>query len=1097
MTSDDDTATPPVAPAPDRPEVAVGPAAPPVTLLVVSHAPGAWFEECLAAVAALDYPALDVVYADAASPVPVEDRVRAVLPDATVVRLDENLGFGRSVDAALAQIDAAPLVLLAHDDVAPEPDAVRHLVEEAFRSNASVVGPKALRWADPTRLLSVGEGADKFGYPVPYVEAGELDQEQHDAVRDVFTVPDGFTLVRLDLLEAVGGFDQAGSWFGDDLDLCWRAHVAGGRVMVAPSARVRHVEALGERRPVDDRRRQQFRHRMRTMLGCYGTWSLVRILPQLLIVNAIEIVFAVLTGRPGQARDVATAWTWNLGQVSSLRERRAQLAPVRRVRDSEVRALQVRGSARISAFLRGQLAVGEDPLGSAATLSRRLVDGVAGPGRRAALLGWTVVGLVVLIGSRHLLTRPIPAIGEMVPFPEQITPLLQEWWSSWRRAGFGAEGFAASADLVGSVGLALFLGAGGLFRTVVLLGMLPLGLYGAWRLVAPTHSVRASVLGLVAYASVPVGYDSFATGSWRGLMAYGVTPWVVARLLRASGTAPFGAHDPPAGPRVVVPPLWRQSLALGVLVALAATVDPFWIVLPLAIVVAMVPGAIAAGSFRGLWRMSVIATSAGAIAVALHAPWALDMVARGADWSTMVGAGGAPTSASVTVLEVLSFDTGPIGSSVLNAALVIAASYVLLVGRGWRLGWAARGWSVALVCWGLVLADGRGWLPFDAPEAQVLFAPAGVMMALCVGLGAAAFDFDVRRRVFSWRQVGGMVALTCLALTFLPVLSAAVGGRWGMPRADHAEALAFLDTEAEVSSFRVLWLGDPGVLPLRPWPLDDRDDLGTPVGYATTLEGTPVFQDGWPGPPEADDAPLRTALDVAIDLDTTRLGRILAPAGVRYIAVIESTAPAPYSNVVSPVPDRIIDALEQQLDLVRIELNPNITLYRNDAWAPRVAALPAGTMPDAEPDGATGWMRQAVELDLASVAEPVASTDLASAAGPVASDSEVLVGSSPIDGWSVSVDGEATELRTALGWAVVADTGGGEVALAWTTALTHRLALIGQVVLMIVVIVVLYLTRAEARDRSWARRRSAARSSGRTRRSRRSGERGPRHRRAT
>ena len=63
------------------------------------------------------------------------------------------------------------------------------LVEEAFRSNAGIVGPKVVQWADQRRLLSVGMGSDRYGQPVHYVERGDLDQAQHDAVRDVFYVP--------------------------------------------------------------------------------------------------------------------------------------------------------------------------------------------------------------------------------------------------------------------------------------------------------------------------------------------------------------------------------------------------------------------------------------------------------------------------------------------------------------------------------------------------------------------------------------------------------------------------------------------------------------------------------------------------------------------------------------------------------------------------------------------------------------------------------------------------------------------------------------------------------------------------------------------
>src|SRR5690606_27549866 len=116
------------------------------------------------------------------------------------------------------------------------------LVDEAMRSNAGVVGPKVVDWHTRDRLLSVGMGADKFGAPSSNVEPGELDQEQHDAVRDVFYVPGGATLVRADLFTSLGGFDPGIDLVGEDLDLCWRAHLVGARVLVVPRARIAHRE---------------------------------------------------------------------------------------------------------------------------------------------------------------------------------------------------------------------------------------------------------------------------------------------------------------------------------------------------------------------------------------------------------------------------------------------------------------------------------------------------------------------------------------------------------------------------------------------------------------------------------------------------------------------------------------------------------------------------------------------------------------------------------------------------------------------------------------------------------------------------------------
>ncbi len=218
--------------------------APPVVAVVVAHDPGPWFEETLASLAAQDYAELSVLILDADSRDDLAARVAAVLPTAFVRRFDENRGFGATVNEVRTMVEGADYFLVCHDDVALFPDAVHLMVEEAFRSNAGIVTPKVVSWDDPERLVHVGMTADKGGSVVDRVQPHEIDHGQHDAVRDVFVAPGGSSLIRADLFEEIGGFDPAIVAMGEDLDLCWRAQVVGARIIVAPDARVRHLEEL-------------------------------------------------------------------------------------------------------------------------------------------------------------------------------------------------------------------------------------------------------------------------------------------------------------------------------------------------------------------------------------------------------------------------------------------------------------------------------------------------------------------------------------------------------------------------------------------------------------------------------------------------------------------------------------------------------------------------------------------------------------------------------------------------------------------------------------------------------------------------------------
>ena len=168
---------------------------------------GPWLEEALASLAAQDYPALSVLVLDNASDADPTARIAAALPTAFVRRLAENVGFAAAANEALSTVEGATFLLFCHDDVALDPDAVRVMVEEAYRSNAAIVGPKLVDYDHPEVLLEVGMSVDHYGVPFSGIEPGEIDQEQHDGVRDVFFVSHAAMLVRADLFRELGGFD--------------------------------------------------------------------------------------------------------------------------------------------------------------------------------------------------------------------------------------------------------------------------------------------------------------------------------------------------------------------------------------------------------------------------------------------------------------------------------------------------------------------------------------------------------------------------------------------------------------------------------------------------------------------------------------------------------------------------------------------------------------------------------------------------------------------------------------------------------------------------------------------------------------------------
>ncbi|MGH9136846.1 MAG: glycosyltransferase [Acidimicrobiales bacterium] len=1028
-------------------------AVPPVVAVIVAHDPGPGFEDVLRSFADQDYPALSVLVVDAGSSRDQSPRVAAVLPDAYIRRVPDNPGYAAAANEVLQVVDGAAFFLLCHDDAALAPDAVRLLVEEAYRSNAGVVGPKLVQWDDPTRLLQVGLLIDKTGYPLAPVEPGELDQEQHDAVHDVFCVPGAVTLVRADLFSALGGYDPAISVLGEDLDLCWRAQVAGARVLVAPAAVARHVQAL-DRRPgfsPDRRRALALRHRLRTVLTCYGRWHRLRVLPQAAVFAVGEMLYVFVAGHRRVAGDIAGAWRWNWRNRRDIVAARRRLASVRTVSDHDVRRLQIRGSARITAFLRGQVGAGEDRVRSL----RRSADDVAevlrhGP-RRVAVVAWVVLAAVLVVGSRQYLVGHDPSLLDLPPLPTRPWPLLAEWLSGWRDAGLGSEAPAPTAfGLLGVAG-SFLLGAMALLRTLLIAVPLAAGPIGVARIAGASGSRRAGWVAAVAYAAMPVPYNALAEGRWGGLVLWGATPWILARLVAASRDEPFQA---------ALVGGWRSRLGLGLLLAVVVALVPIGIVLPTLLAVAVVVGGVVAGRLRGAGRVLSLAVSGTLVGIALHLPWTLDFVVPDATWAALGGV--TPAGPSPSVAALLRFESGPLGAAPLGWAFLVAAALPLVIGRAWRFGWAVRYWFVALAGFALAFAGGLDDLPVSAGPIELGLAPAACGLALATALGVVAFEVDLPGYRFGWHQLLALGSACALVLGCVPALVGALGGRWEAPNEGVRGVLSFLDEEQETAGpFRTLWLGDPAVLPLAGW------ELRKGVAWATTDDGNPNVLDRWPGSPDGTTRLVADAVNLAVGNETSRLGRLLAPMAVRYVVVVEADAPLADPTQRRLAPPELIDAFGAQLDLSEVEVDAGLHVFRNTAWFPARARLQSGE----DVSAADGYFAAAHASDFGDAPAVLRDVDgYTRFEGAFPGPGELWWSASSSPNWSLDVAGEAAPRREAFGWGnaftVEAD---GDATLSYSTPIYRQLVLAVQAALW--TFCALTLARARRRDRATAESR--------------------------
>ncbi|HAP76444.1 MAG TPA: hypothetical protein DCR14_10210, partial [Acidimicrobiaceae bacterium] len=896
------------------------PLAPPVVAVMVVHEPGPWFEQALAGLAAQDYANVKYLFLVAGEPGDVPARIRAVVPNAFVRGINGNPGFGSAANEVMRLVEGDNgFFCFLHDDVALDPDALTLLVEEIYRSNAGIVGPKLVEWDQPQVLQHVGLAVDRLGEVDPLVEPGEVDQEQHDAVRDIFAVPSACLLIRADLFRAIGGFDPAIEYHGDDIDLCWRAHLSGARVVVVPTARARHREALATRRPDLRHATQAAVNRVRTVATLTGARRMPLLLPRLFLVTLAEVVASLLMGRVRQAGAALTALGSLFVKVPAFIARRRHVAPLREVPDTEVAGLQIGGSARLATYLRARGSRGPDGDGAGERRWRETAGSVPA-------LSWLAVLVLFVVGSRELWADGVPRFGEFLALPDSPSDLLSSYLSGWNSHGLGgteASPTGLALVAVASIGTLFNMG---LLHTVSVLGLALLGMLGAYRLGAVYPTVRGRIAVLAVYAAVPLPSQLLSAGRWSALVVYAATPWVVHLARRIAGIDAFGEATAVDADFVADVPrrrVVRLGAQLALLSAIAIAFAPSFVVVLVGCAVLLAAATALVGSPLRVAAVFGGAILGGAVAgLLLNLPWSTTLL--GSDgWTSVVGV--PEISARALGADVLArFAVGKGSLTVLALLLFIPVVAAPLVARSWRFAWGVRAAVLVAGFGALAVLDDRAALPFRMPEPGVLLVPVALGVALSAGCIAAAFDTDVLQGSFGWRQPLGVLSAVAIVVGVVPGLAAAAGGRWNMPERTLEEVYVEFAANPAEGDYRVLWLGDPDAIPVSAWTFQPG------IGFAITDDGPLTVQGHWSGrPSEAEEAVARALRQMAEGV-TLRGGRLLAPYGIRYVIIPLADG---YSGTIrDPLqpPDGLVEVLDDQLDLVSPLLSPpNYRVFEN------------------------------------------------------------------------------------------------------------------------------------------------------------------------
>lgn len=265
------------------------------TIIVVTHNSARFLPRLCAAVAGQSEARWRLVVIDNGSRADERPRQGDLLPNASLIQSEINLGFAEANNLAARDADTPYLVFL-NPDAFPEPAWLAALLATAERfPRAGAIGSTQLRADTPGIYDGVGDVlhasgmAYRAGYGRRLARAPQLGEP--------FSACAAAMLVRRGAFEEVGGFDARYFCYFEDIDLCFRLRLAGWRILQTPDAIVAHVGGgvSGARSAFADF--NGARNRVWTFLKCMPPVLLWPLLVPHLVLSALVVTIAALRGR--------------------------------------------------------------------------------------------------------------------------------------------------------------------------------------------------------------------------------------------------------------------------------------------------------------------------------------------------------------------------------------------------------------------------------------------------------------------------------------------------------------------------------------------------------------------------------------------------------------------------------------------------------------------------------------------------------------------------------------------------------------------------------------------------------------------------------
>ena len=214
--------------------------------IIIPHLNGKHhLDDCLGSLCQQTFTDFEALLVDNGSSDGTQAFVREQFPEVKLIELGKNRGFTGACNAGW-EAAQGEIVILLNNDTEAEPKWLREVIA-AFEQNpqVGVVASKMLLFDQRDTFHTAGDFYRVDGIPGNR-GVWQKDVGQFDQIEPVFSACGGSAAYRRTMLDEIGFLDDDFFFSCEDVDIGWRAQLAGWQVLYVPTAVVYHkLKATG------------------------------------------------------------------------------------------------------------------------------------------------------------------------------------------------------------------------------------------------------------------------------------------------------------------------------------------------------------------------------------------------------------------------------------------------------------------------------------------------------------------------------------------------------------------------------------------------------------------------------------------------------------------------------------------------------------------------------------------------------------------------------------------------------------------------------------------------------------------------------------